>query len=173
MDYYEWGKITRPHGIKGFFQVDTALSSKSFVYRIQTVYFIADGQYVPKKVESVFEKNTDVCILLSDCHDRNQAETLKGKSVYLKKGEPELPEQINLVDDLIGSDIRTLETDQSLGRLLHIDSYPRHDVYTIQMRDGIFLVPALVSVFPVVEPEKKTIYADEARFRETAMKQED
>ena len=173
MEYYEWGRIVRPHGIKGYVQIDTALNEKSFASKVKTVYFLSDGQYEPINVQSVFIKNTDVCILLSICHDRNEAEALKGKSVFLQKGEPELPTQINLVEDLIGSKIYAKQTDRILGTLLSVDSYPRHDVYTIQTPNGTVLVPALFAVFPRIDPEKKIIYTDETRFMETAMKQED
>ena len=169
MDYYEWGRVTRPHGIRGALQIETNLNEKEFASRIQTVYLEENGRYIPHEITSVFYKKDAVCIQMEGCDDRNAAEALTGKSVYLKDGEPELPKNVNLIYDLEGSEIRDIETGEVLGTLSRVESYPGNDIYVIKTSNGTVLAPALLDVFPSVDAKSKTVFANGKRFRETSL----
>ncbi len=170
--YYLWGRITRPQGVKGEMKVDTDLDDPAFLSGIRCAFIKKDAAYVPFPVRSALKRNADVFITSDEVPSRNEAEALRGTEVYLAREENPLPEHTDLVSDLLGCRVVTVDTSEDLGQVTNVLPMPAQDVYCIKNGCAEYFVPALLSVFPKVDAEKKILYADSVRFRETAVRQD-
>ena len=170
--YYLWGTVTRPQGIKGAMKVDTDLSDPAFLSSVKCAYLKRGEDFRPFPIREISRRNADVYILCGDIATRNDAEAMRGTALYLKREDNPLPENVDLVCDLVGCRVVDLSTSETMGTLESILHLPAQDVYCIRSQGREYYVPALLSVFPKTDPESKTIYADGGRFRETAVLQE-
>ena len=169
---FEWGIIVRPQGIKGGMKVDTDLNDPSFLSRIHTVY-IRDGEEMrPYGVRTLKLQNQAVIMELENANDRNSAETLRGRSLFLTRSDHPLPDNTNLISDLIGCRIIGINSQNNIGTVTDVSRFPAQDVYTYTDGQHEWMVPALKTVFPTVDVESRTIYANEAMLLQTSVMQE-
>ena len=82
-DYLELGKIVKPQGVKG--EIKVAVSGDAFS-RIKNVKTVVIEE---KEYRVIGKKSVDNAVILSlfGITDRNSAEILRGKSVFVKKDE--------------------------------------------------------------------------------------
>ncbi len=169
---YEWGIILRPQGIKGGMKVDADLKDEGFLSGIHTVYIREGGETRAYPVRSLRLQNRAVILELEAACDRNAAETFRGKHLFLTRSDHPLPEDTNLISDLIGCRIIGINSQNNIGTVKDVSRFPAQDVYTYTDGQNEWMVPALKSVFPKVDIESQTIYADEALLLQTSVMQE-
>ncbi len=96
---FEWGTIVRPQGIRGGVKVDTDLDDPAFLSRIHTVYIRDGGEMRPCGVRTLKRQGRAVILELENADDRNAAEALRGKTLFLTRSDHPLPENTNLISD--------------------------------------------------------------------------
>ena len=171
-EFFEWGVIVRPQGIRGGMKVDTELDDEEFLSGIDRVVVRHGGLSRPCAVRSVRRQSGSVVIELEDVNDRNAAELLRGARLMLTKKDHPLPENTNLISDLIGCRIIGINSQNNIGTVKDVTRFPAQDVYTYTDGQSEWMVPALKMVFPRVDVESKTIYADETLLLQTSVMQE-
>ena len=169
---FEWGIIVRPQGIRGGMKVDTDLDEAEFLSGIHTVYIGENGEMRPCRVRSLHKQNQAVIIELENAGDRNAAEALRGKRLFLTRADHPLPENTNLISDLIGCRIIGINSQNNIGTVKDVSRFPAQDVYTYTDGQNEWMVPALKAVFPTVDIASGIIYADEALLLQTSVMQE-
>ncbi len=172
-ELFEWGIIVRPQGIRGAMKVETDLNDKGFLDGIRTVMVREKGHDTPFAVRSLGVQNRSVIIELEGISDRNGAEGLRGRHLFLSRADHPLPKDTNLISDLIGCRIIGINSQNNIGTVKDVSRFPAQDVYTYSDGQNEWMVPALKSVFPRVDIETRTIYADEALLLQTSVLQED
>ncbi|WP_312653584.1 ribosome maturation factor RimM [Aminipila sp.] len=120
-----------------------------------------DYIYVEEKktnIEKVRYMNEMVILKLEGANDRNAAEALKGKSVFI--GEDQLrvlPEDTYYVKDLIGLEIRDQE-DNKIGKLKDVIQNSAQDLYEIELESkNTTLIPAVEEFILDINVEEKFI----------------
>lgn len=171
-DLFEWGTIVRPQGIRGEMKVDTDLDDEGFLSGIRTVTVQLADRRRTLKVLSLRRQGEAVVIGLDTVGDRNAAELLRGARLLLTRKDHPLPEDTNLISDLIGCRIIGINSQNNIGIVKSVTRFPAQDVYTYTDGQNEWMVPALKKVFPRVDVEAKTIFADETMLLQTSVMQE-
>ena len=84
------GKLGKPHGIKGYIYFHYYGKDLSTLLNYEELIVEQEKSY---KLEKTFEKSDRLIIKLEGCDDRNLAEQLRNKEVYIH--EENLPPLIN------------------------------------------------------------------------------
>lgn len=120
-----------------------------------------DYIYVEEKktnIEKVRYMNEMVILKLEGANDRNAAEALKGKSVFI--GEDQLrvlPEDTYYVRDLIGLEIKD-QDDNKIGKLKDVIQNSAQDLYEIELESkNTTLIPAVEEFILDINVKEKFI----------------
>lgn len=137
---FKLGQIVNAVGLKGESKVYPYTDYKERFEELDSLY-IEDSLY---KIEKVRYMGEMAIVKFEGVSDRNKAEALKGKYLYVdRENARELDEDEYFIPDLIG--IRVIdENGAELGTLSDVIQNSSQDVYEIQMPEGKkFMVPAV------------------------------
>ncbi|MCR5481664.1 MAG: ribosome maturation factor RimM [Clostridia bacterium] len=111
-----------------------------------------------KKIEKVRYQNNMVILKLEGVDDRNAAEALKGKDIFIGQEDlRELPDDTYYIKDLIGLDVID-EGGNIIGKMKDVIQNSAQDLYEIEKTSGgTFLVPAVAKYVGKVDLEKGTV----------------
>ena len=88
-----------------------------------------------------------------------QADALRGKILYLDRGEVNLPEGRYFIQDLIGLTVSDADSGAVYGVLTDVIATGANDVYEITSPQGKkHLMPAVEEMVPEISPEKGFIF---------------
>ena len=115
------------------------------------------GNYEEYAIENVRYQKDIVLLKLKSIDDIDQAEKLKGLSIYIKReNAPKLNDDEYYIADLLGSEV--YENDTLIGILDNIFTAGAADVYVIKRKGkDDLLLPALESVILETDVENKKI----------------
>ncbi len=163
------GEILKPQGIRGEVKVRPITCDPDRFSGLETVYFEENGAYRPVRVHVNRMDEAAVYMSFEGADDRNAAEALRGKLVYIDRAHAvELPEDTEFICDLVGCRGRD-ETGRDLGELTEVLQPGGNDVYVFHGPLGEVLVPALKSAVTRVDVENKEILFDSKRLSEVAV----
>ena len=154
MEKVKLGQVTAPVGIRGEIRVYPYLEQTRFSdIKKLSVEGLGD-----RKIEKLRADKNLLVIKLEGVADRNAAEMLRGRYLYLAEGEKlDLGEDTYLVDDLRGSEVID-ESGRVIGKLKDVLSRPVQDLYEIETAEGkTFLLPAVKAFVLGVDPAVKKI----------------
>jgi len=143
-EYILLGKITKPHGIRGEVKIyPYSGNAEQFVASYTSVYLASDGEAAP--VEYTIERSRvqgrQVLVCFKNCTDRNTAEKLTGREVYVLKGDlPELDEKEFYLHQLEGKRIVDKEG-TALGVSRRILTGGGQDILIIDNQGREYMVP--------------------------------
>ena len=97
------------------------------------------------KIENVRYQKEIVIVKFKDINDRNQAEALKGKDIYITEDDlRELPEDTFYIRDLIGCCVFDLKRDKAIGKISDVLQNTAQDLYQVELIGGEqILIPAV------------------------------
>ena len=171
--YILWGTVLKPQGIKGQVKIGVELLDEEWIEELEEVYLLEKGNYRPIKIEnpSVRYHEDAVYAYLDNCHDRNTAELQRGWTLYVDRDDVELPENQDLIEDIVGCKAVTLSGEE-IGEVKEVFHLPANDVYVIATKEGDMMLPALLKVIPKIDAEKGIVYIDEKVLPEVAVYQD-
>ena len=154
MERIKLGQVTAPVGIRGEIRVYPYLEQARF----SDIKEICVEGGDPVRVEKCRPDKNLLVIKLEGIDDRNTAETLRGKYLYLPEGaDLDLGEDTYLVDQLIGMKVAK-EDGSEVGELTQVITRPAQDLYEIKMPSGkSFLLPAVRQFVLSVDLEARII----------------
>ena len=160
-------QVVKPQGIKGEVKLKALGNDAYGLTGVDEVY-LSESSDKPVKVTKVWLYKENAFMALEGVTDRNQAETLRGKTLYVEMAEEEkLEEGQYYVADLIGCDI-TDESGKKLGTLKDILQHGAADVYVVEGETN-FMMPALKKVIKHTDIKAKTITVDAKILSEVAV----
>ncbi len=142
--FLEAGKIVGTHGLRGEIRVECWCDSPDFLARFTTLYF--DGGQTKLSVKSRPHKNI-VLSKIKDVDTVEDAEKLRGRVLFIDRGDVRLPEGRNFIQDLIGC--RVLDADDNsvcYGEIADVFKTGANDVYTVKNGEKEYLVPVVDSI---------------------------
>ena len=103
---------------------------------------VGDKEY---EIEKVRYQQQMVILKLSGVDDRNAAEALKTKDVFITEDDLlELPEDTFYIRDLIGLAVKDADSGELLGKLKDVLQPSSQDVYVVELAEGgQFMIPAV------------------------------
>lgn len=133
------GDVVRPHGIRGELVIDSAGDSIAMLQAGDAVWLgVPPVRYV---VRAIRPHQGRLLVAVDGVHDRNQAEALRGATVWLQPAQrAELAAGEMWVEDLAGA--RLLDADgREIGRVEGILEAPAQDLLEVRTPAGEVLVP--------------------------------
>ncbi|MGN0494158.1 MAG: ribosome maturation factor RimM [Acutalibacteraceae bacterium] len=154
--YLETGKIVGTHGIKGMVRVQPWSDSGEFLTNFKRFYLSADGSEMLKAVK-IQPHGGVVLIAFKGVDSVEQAEALRGKTLYISRGDITLPEGRYFIDDLIGCGVFDADSGERYGVISEVSQTGANDVWHIKSGDREYLLPAIDEVIVSVKPEDERL----------------
>ena len=154
MEKIKIGKIVNIVGLKGEVKVYNYSDSIEIYETIESIY-VEDRLTV---IENVRAQKNMVILKLEGADDRNAAEALRGKELYITEDDlPELPEGQYYVRDLIGMSV-TEEDGNLLGHVTDVLQNTAQDIFEVESENGKKLLIPKVDQFVLdIDAEKREI----------------
>ena len=166
--FLETGKIVGTHGIKGEVRIEPWCDSPEFLCAFKKLYLDPNGA-AAIEVKSRPHKNITLA-KIKGVETIDEAERLRGKTVYINRDDINLGEGVHFVQDLLGLEIRDADSGRVYGTLTDVLRTGANDVYEITADDGKkYLAPVIDEVilsknidegFVLIRP-MKGIFGDE------------
>lgn len=154
MEKIKIGKIVNTVGLKGEVKVYNYSDSIEIYETIESIY--VEGRLTV--IENVRAQKNMVILKLEGADDRNAAEALRGKELYITEDDlPELPEGQYYVRDLIGMSV-TEEDGNLLGHVTDVLQNTAQDIFEVESENGKKLLIPKVDQFVLdIDAEKREI----------------
>lgn len=158
------GEVLKPQGIRGELKVKP-FTDDAEAFRAFARVFLDDTPY---KVLSVRTGGGMVFLGLKGVADRNAAELLRGRQIYvLREDAPAPAEGRYYIADLLGCTLVTQEGEE-LGTLADVRQAAT-DIYTVRMGEREVMFPAAEGVITAVDIAGGRLTVDKKRFYEVAV----
>ena len=152
MEKIKLGQIVTAVGIKGEVKVYPYTDIPERFEEIDSLMIESKNA----KINGVRYMKNMVILRLEGVDDRNAAEALRGKNLYIdRKDMWEMPEDTYLVKDLLGMTVMDPEGNR-IGKLVEVIQNSAQDLYEIEREDGKkFLLPAVGEFVQTVNLNKR------------------
>ncbi len=154
MDRIKLGKITAPVGVRGEVRVYAYTDELTRFSAIKELWV----ENTPAKIESARYQKNMVVLKLDICPDRNEAERLRNKELYLDRDKLwDVPDDTYFIKDIMGS--KCVDEDgRELGCLVDVIQNPAQDIYVVRDSSGAdHMVPAVKEFIKNVDTDKMLI----------------
>ena len=156
--------VLKPQGIRGEIKIkvylDNAEDFKSFKH-----IFIGEDEYTLLNVRT---QGDFAFVALKGIADRNAAELLRGKDIYVLRSDcPPLPEGRYYIADLLGCEV-FYTSGEKVGEVKEVIPAGT-DIYVLSTAGGEVSFAAADGVIDVVDVEAKKITVNKKRFKEVSV----
>jgi len=156
MDYIEVGKIVNTHGVRGEVKLNPSVDYVAELTEVDTFYIKTKTEYVKMHAERVRIHKNCAIIKLSGVDTMSEAESYRGKVIYIEK-DMDLPDGEYYIEDLIGLSVLD-EKEGNIGTLTDVFSTGAHDVYEVTTTTGQkVLIPAVSQFIKEIDMANKQI----------------
>ena len=141
MEKIKIGKIVNAVALRGEVKVYNYSGYKERYEELDRI--IVDGKNY--EIEKVRYQQQMVILKLAGVNDRNAAEAMKNKDVFITEEDlQELPEDTFYIRDLIGLEVLDAETGDVIGKMKDVLQPSTQDVYVVKRAEGSdVLIPAV------------------------------
>jgi len=153
--FLDSGRIVGTHGIRGEVRIEPWADSPEFLCAFKTLYLDERGE-TAIRVKSRPHKHITLC-KIEGVDTIEAAERLRGKIVYIDRGDVQLGEGVHFVQDLIGSEVRDYDTDALYGTLTDVLRTGANDVYEITRDGRQYLAPVIDEVVREIDAENGVV----------------
>ena len=162
------GKILKPQALKG--EVKISANVRDINSFLTYEYLYLGEEYEKFEVEKCRIQDGFVVVKFKNIDDANTAETLRNQDVFIDNTQLAiLPQDEFYVQDLIGINVFSMNSEEYLGEVVAIDNYSSTDIITIKKEDKEILFPFLSSVVIDVDIDKKKMLVDIQKFKEVCV----
>ncbi|HEY8424046.1 MAG TPA: ribosome maturation factor RimM [Clostridia bacterium] len=163
MDKILIGTVLKTRGIKGEIKVKPYTDNIDNLLKVKTIY-IDDMEY---KVLSARESEGMLYLYLSRVYSIEQAETLRGKDIYINREDAApLGENEYYIIDILGCDVYA--DDEYIGKVEDVSSFGAADVYTVKGEKTVRF-PFLKKLVRQVDIQNKKIVLNKNVFAEVSV----
>ena len=138
-EYLAVGRVLRPHGVRGEMLLERYTDFPEHLAQVATV-FVGEAAE-PHQLASARLHRGQLLIRLSDCGDRDCADTYRGQIVQVRTSEAApLPPGRYYHHQLIGL-LAVTEEGEALGKVVDVLETGANDVYVVMVPGGEILLP--------------------------------
>ncbi|MDE6834897.1 MAG: ribosome maturation factor RimM [Ruminococcus sp.] len=141
-EYLEIGKIVNTHGIRGEVKIMPYTDVPEFLCEFDRIFLDKKEVFIER---SRVAKNM-VIAKFEGVDTPEQAEKLRNKILYMHRDDVILDEDTYFIQDLIGIEVRDVETGVVYGKITDVMQTGANDVYVIKGTDREYLIPAIADV---------------------------
>ena len=169
-DYLMIATVLKPQGVRGECKLRSWAADIGRFRRWTTLYRKSGAGFEPVSVRVSRIGDGFVYAFLNGSSDADQAEAFRGADLYVdRKHAAPMDEDAVLIADLIGCEARD-EQGAVIGTLSEVLQHGTVDTWVFRTSGGTLMAPALKAVFPVVDPENKTILVVRERLEEVCVR---
>lgn len=158
------GQVVRPHGVRGGLKIKVSDERPDRFQAGQAVLLKGPrekGEGQTFQVKSYSEEGLFGILYLEDCQSLDQAETLRGFSLYVDRTDlPDLPQDRFYILDLEGLDVVN-EEGLDRGRVESVMSTWANDVLSLRYRGREVLIPFVKAFIREVDLDRRQIVIHE------------
>lgn len=157
------GEITKPQGILGEVKIRPYVDDVTFFLDLKEIYV----EHKVYKVAKARVNGEDVYLTLLGVADRNSAELLRGKNLFVAREEMEeyIEEDEMFIVDILGSTI-ILDDETVVGSVIDV-TQANVDIFTVQKQNGkILRFPFLKDLLVKSDLKAKRIILRKERFEQ-------
>ena len=154
--FLETGKIVSTHGIKGEVRAQCWSDSPEFLSQFKRLYL--DQGKTELKVRCRPHKN--ISIIKIEGIDRiEDTADLINKVIYIDRNDAVLEEGTYFIQDIIGLEVRDIQSDCCYGKVTDVFSTGANDVYEMRDQNGrLFYIPVIDDIVKEKDFEKGAVY---------------
>ncbi|MDE5862297.1 MAG: ribosome maturation factor RimM [Ruminococcus sp.] len=141
-EYLEAGKIVNTHGIRGEVKIMPYTDVPELLCEFDRLFLDKREVFIER---SRIAKNM-VIAKLEGVDTPEQAEKLRNKILYMHRDDLELDNDTYFIQDLIGIEVRDVETGVVYGKITDVMQTGANDIYVIKGTDMEYLIPAIADV---------------------------
>lgn len=161
MSLFAVGKIVGCFGLHGDVKVrPTTHSPQRLTLLRNVVVGTSDRETLDVIVERVVLQDRIALIRFRDINDRNAAEPLVGKYIFVQENEVEKPRPGSyFTHDLIGCRVRSTDG-RDLGHVENVNKLPAQDVLEVRNGSKLSMIPAVKEFIKEVNLQDRIIVVD-------------
>ena len=154
--YLKTGKIVGTHGIRGMVRVQAWSDSGEFLTEFKRFFLSPDGES-ELKAQKIQPHGGVVLIAFKGVDTVEQAESLRGKILYISRDDISLPDGRYFINDLLGCEVFDADSGEKYGEISEVSQTGANDVWHIKSGDKEYLLPAIDEVIVTVDPENERL----------------
>lgn len=142
-EYLECGKIINIHGLDGTVKLESWCDTPDVLASLPCIYFAENGAYRRCTIMRASVQKRFVLAHLERTDTPEDAEKLRGLTVYAARNDLPVPEGAHFIADLIGLPVIDADTGREYGVLTDVFNAGASDIYCIATPDGERMMPAV------------------------------
>ena len=147
--YLECGKVINKRGINGELKLECYCDSPDSLSGVKTLYGDSKGEK-SYSVNSVKGYKGFLYLKLSGINSVEEADLMRGKTLYVSRDDIELEEDGFFIADLIGLDVKDASTGAIYGKVKDILNYGASDIYVVSDGKKDYMLPAVDDIIEEV-----------------------
>ena len=168
-DYLMIGTVLKPQGVRGECKIRSWAADISLFDTWSELYLKTPDGFHPVSLQVSRIQDDFVFAHLNGSASADDAEKYRGVDLYVDRAHAAPAEEgSTLIADLVGCTARD-EDGNEIGVLTDVLQYGSVDTWVFRTETGTMMAPALLSVFPDVDPENRRISVLSDRLREVAV----
>ena len=136
------GRIVNAHGIRGEARIQPTVADPALLTRFKIFYL--DGKPVTPTANHLHK--SVVLMKFPGVDDMDAALALKGRTLAIRRADAPLGPGECFDEELLDMEVYNADTGALLGRIVKVEDYPAHKVYTVR-GEHEYLIPAVPEVF--------------------------
>ena len=169
-EYLLIGTVLKPQGVRGECKIRSYAADIGLFSRWDALYVQEEGGYRRVALKTMRIQEDFVFAHLNGSASTDDAEKFRGADLYLDRAHAAPAEEgSTLIADLVGCTARDEEGNE-IGVLTEVLQYGTVDTWVFKTKAGSLMAPALLSVFPAVDVENRTILVVREKLEEVAVR---
>ncbi len=158
-EFLELGQIVGTHGVRGEMRLNPCCDSAEFAKKFKSVYFDEKGN-APAKVVSCRPHGNVALMKIDGVESVEQAQALRGRTLYIKRSDVNLPDGQWFIAELIGCTVYDADDESVVyGKLTDVMQTGANDVWAVTDDTGAeYLLPAIKSVVIKTDVENDAVF---------------
>lgn len=157
--YLELGKVVSTHGVRGELRVQSWCDSPEFFNRFkQKQVYLGKNGADPYTMLGSRPHGNIVLVTLEGVKDLDAANALRGRIIYVKREDVELPEGRYFVAELKGCTVSDADTGVVYGKVTDVSNTGATDIWTVKGENGTeYLMPIIPGILVSTDVEQEQI----------------
>ena len=155
----EIGHFSRLHGFTGKLVISFINENSSILTKNTTIWLDISGLVTPFKIQEIRSLNKNKLVLTLLNVNKNKAEELKNKSVFVNPKDVDLAEEKFDKNNIIGYDLFS-QTEENLGKVSAVIKIKNNNLIQLYINDKEILLPYNEKNILVLDHSKKQMKLD-------------
>tara|TARA_B110000483_G_scaffold163060_1_gene193203 strand:+ start:259 stop:792 length:534 start_codon:yes stop_codon:yes gene_type:complete len=155
----EIGHFSRLHGFTGKLVISFINENSSILTKNTTIWLDISGLVTPFKIQEIRSLNKNKLVLTLLNVNKNKAEELKNKSVFVNPKDVDLAEEKFDKNNIIGYDLFS-QTEENLGKVSAVIKIKNNNLIQLYINDKEVLLPYNEKNILVLDHSKKQMKLD-------------